>query len=111
MSAIIIYTTCPNKEEAQKISKALVEERLVACANIMAPHEAVYRWEDKIEEAEEVAVIFKTRAELFEAAKDKIVELHSYDCPCVVSWPITKGHTPYLAWVAEETKLIQVYNL
>ncbi len=103
MAAIIIYTTCSNKEEAQKIAEALVEARLVACANIMAAHEAVYRWEGKVESSEEVAVIFKTGEELFDAAKDKIVELHSYDCPCVVSWPITKGHPPYLEWVTKET--------
>ncbi|GJL84939.1 MAG: divalent-cation tolerance protein CutA [Micavibrio sp.] len=104
MSVITIYTTCSNKEEAQKISKALVEARLVACANIMSPHEAVYWWEGKVEQSEEVAVIFKTREELFEAAKDKICELHSYDCPCVVAWPVTNGHASYLEWVSGEAR-------
>ncbi len=74
----------------------------MACANIMAPHQSVYWWDGKVEQGEEVAVIFKTREDLFEAVKDKIVELHSYDCPCVVAWPVTKGHAPYLEWVEGE---------
>lgn len=100
---IVVYTTFPDEADAKGVSATLLEARLVACANIMAPHRAFYRWERKVEDAPEVSVIFKTRAELFEAVKDKILELHPYECPCVVAWPVEKGHGPFLQWVVEET--------
>lgn len=103
MSIIFIYSTFPDEKEARSISRALVEARLVACANIMAPNQSIYHWDGVLEEGEEVAVIFKTRAELFETVKGKIVKLHSYDCPCVVALPIENGHIPFLDWVEKET--------
>lgn len=103
MSVIIIYITTQSKEEAEAISKALVEERLVACANILPAHSSLYWWEDRVESAQEVAVIFKSRSELFDKIESKIKELHSYDVPCVVSWPIEQGHKPFLEWVEAET--------
>ncbi len=102
MENIMIYMTAP-EGEAEKISEALVEKRLVACANILAPHKAVYRWGGKVERGEERAVIFKTRAELFEKVREDICALHSYECPCIVSWPITQGHEPFLDWIGLET--------
>lgn len=103
MSAIIIYLTCRDHQEAEIIAKALVEEQLVACANIFAPHMSIYRWEGKIEQGQEVAVMFKTQSKFFKKAKERIVSLHSYECPCVVSWPIKKGHGPFLQWVTDQT--------
>ena len=105
MSLLIIYTTFPSSAEAETIAKALVESRLVACANIMAPHKAFYWWDGKVQNGTETAVIFKTRAELFEKAKEKILELHSYDTPCIVAWPIEKGHEAFLQWIEAETKV------
>lgn len=102
-SNLFIYITCGSQPEAERIADALVEEQLVACANILSPHTAVYRWEGKVERGEEVAVVFKTRADLFEKVKNRIVELHSYDCPCVVALPIEAGHEPFLKWIGEET--------
>lgn len=103
MSAIFLYITCPDREEAQKIAASLVEQRLVACANIMAMHEAVYQWKGKVETANEVSIIMKTRADLFEQAKDAILKLHSYDTPCIVALPIQAGHEPFLQWIQVET--------
>ncbi|MCB1562146.1 MAG: divalent-cation tolerance protein CutA [Alphaproteobacteria bacterium] len=100
---ILIYSTFPDEACARHVSRALVEGQLVACTNIMAPHHAVYRWEGRIEESAETAVLFKTRAALFEAVKDKILDLHPYDCPCVIALPIEKGYTPFLEWVERET--------
>jgi len=104
MAHIIIYVTYPDKEEAQKISEALVDSRLVACANMFAPHDSMYWWGGKVECAQEVAVIYKTTSEQFEAVETKIKALHSYDVPCIVSWAIEKGHKPYLDWVNLETR-------
>jgi periplasmic divalent cation tolerance protein len=103
MTFIIIYMTAPTAEEAEKIAGALLAEKLIACANIMAPHTALYRWEGRAERTQEFAVIMKTRADLFEIVKKEIITLHSYECPCIVSWPIEKGHEDFLHWVAAET--------
>ena len=101
---IMIYATYASAEEAQKISKTLVEERLVACANIMPGHQSLYWWEGKVEEGQEVAVIYKTRAERFDEVKERILALHSYDVPCIVSWPIEQGHEAFLDWIGTETQ-------
>jgi periplasmic divalent cation tolerance protein len=103
MAPIFLYVTCPDREEAGKIASALVEQRLVACANIMAPHEAVYQWKGKVESATEIAIVMKTRSDLFEDVKEAILKLHSYETPCIVALPIEKGHAPFLRWVEEET--------
>ena len=101
---IMVYITCPDSEEAQKISRELVERRLVACANILPQMQSVYRWEGTVETGDEIAVIFKTRAELFDQVKEAIVELHSFECPCIVALPIEKGHAPFLEWIEAETQ-------
>jgi periplasmic divalent cation tolerance protein len=100
---LFVYITCADNDEAKKIAQALVEERLAACANIMAGHESIYHWQGKIETAREVVVILKTREDLFDALKARVLELHSYDCPCIVAMPIEKGHQAFLEWVEEET--------
>ncbi len=104
MTAIFIYVTCASREEADKIADALVDAKLAACVNIMAAHESVYRWQGKIEKAAEIGILIKTRNDLFEAVKDKVLALHSYDCPCIASWPIEKGHAAYLDWIKAETR-------
>ena len=101
---LFVYITCADNDEAKKIARALVEERLAACTNIMAGHESIYHWQGKIETAREVAVILKTRANLFEALKDRVLALHSYECPCVVAMPIEKGHQAFLEWIESETR-------
>ena len=103
MTTIFVYVTCSSREEAGKIADGLVGLGLAACVNIMAPHESVYRWQGKVEKAPEIGILIKTRNDLFEAAKDKVLSLHSYDCPCIVSWPIEKGHAAYLDWIKAET--------
>lgn len=104
MTYSMIYVTCADKSEAERIAKTLLEKRLIACANIMAPHTAIYMWEDKPAQDEEVAMLLKTRTELFEEIRDDICALHSYDCPCIVSWPIETGHKPFLDWIGQETQ-------
>ena len=102
-SPIMIYMTCPTADEAEKIAAALLDENLIACANIMAPHTALYRWEGKAERGSECAVIMKTRAALFDQVKETACGLHSYECPCIVSWSIESGHAPFLEWIDSET--------
>ena len=104
MSAILVYITVPTAEEGEAIARFLLEQRLIACANLMPSIKSLYWWEGKIDQSEEVVVIAKTRAPLFDKVKAAVCEKHSYECPCIVALPIADGHAPFLAWIAEETQ-------
>jgi Uncharacterized protein involved in tolerance to divalent cations len=98
-----VYITVKDVEEAEKIARALVEEKLVACVNYW-PITSAFRWEGVIEEAAEVAMICKTKTALASQAIARIKELHSYETPCVTSWKIDAGSESYLEWVGKETR-------
>lgn len=103
MSAIVsVYATFGSDEEARRIARTCVEERLAACANIW-PIASIYRWRGKIEEAGEVAALFKTRADRAEALLARIAALHSYDVPAAIVWPIEEALGDYADWVREES--------
>ena len=105
MDTRIVLTTAGSKEEARKISRQLVERRLAACVNLVGPIESVYRWQGDVESAEEWLLLIKTTAAAFEAVRDAIRELHSYELPECVSVPITAGSAEYLAWIGENVTL------
>jgi periplasmic divalent cation tolerance protein len=98
-----VYVTAPSFDVAQTIGRTLVEERLAACVNIIPEMHSIYRWAGSIETAAEVVLIAKSRTVLFEEIEKRVRELHPYDCPCLVAWPIEAGHQPYLDWIAKET--------
>ena len=98
-----IYITTKDEEEAKRIGKTLVEEKLAACINIH-PVKSIYRWGGGIEEEEETALLVKTKAELADEVIERVKELHSYEVPCIVSLPIEKGNPAYLKWIKESTK-------
>lgn len=102
---VLLYTTSPDIETAQRIARALVESRLAACANILPGMQAIYRWRGAIETDSEVVAIFKTTAALAPAARNLILQQHPYETPCVVCLPIDEaGSSPaYLAWIEAET--------
>jgi len=99
VSVVSVYAVFANADEAERIGRTVVEERLAACINVLSPVRSVYRWQSAIETADEVAAIFKTTNERADALIARIAGLHSYDIPCVVSWPIDKITTAYAAWV------------
>jgi periplasmic divalent cation tolerance protein len=101
---VTVYATFGSADEAASIARTLVEERLAACANILGPCRSLYRWEGKIDDAEEIAVLLKTTAEGAEALIARLAELHSYDVPAAVAWPIGAAHLPYADWVAAEVR-------
>ena len=103
MSKIWVYVTAGNQEDATNIAQTLVEERLVACANILGPTTAIYWWEGKVEMSPEVALILKTRSDLLDAVTEKIKKNHNYDCACIVALPIKGGNRNFLDWLDEET--------
>jgi periplasmic divalent cation tolerance protein len=97
------YVTTGSREEALAIGRAVVGERLAACANVLDGMTSIYWWQGALEQAGEAVLILKTRAELVERLTSRIRELHSYDCPCVVALPIAAGNPGYLDWIARET--------
>ena len=98
-----VYAVFGSRDEAERIARTVVEERLAACANILAPCHSVYRWQGAVETAEEVPALFKTRQELGEALVARIAALHSYEVPAVVLWPIRWADRSYADWVRDST--------
>ena len=103
MSAHFVYVTAASPEEARRIAAAVVTEQLAACANMVTGMRSIYRWQGEIAEDEETVLILKTRAALLDQVIERVRALHSYDCPCIVAWPITAGNPPFLHWIAAET--------
>jgi periplasmic divalent cation tolerance protein len=101
---VTVYAVFGSEEEALRIGRLCVEERLAACVNLLGAVQSIYRWQGKIEEATETAALFKTTAEGSEALIRRIAALHGYDVPAAVAWPIADVHGPYAAWVAEEVR-------
>jgi periplasmic divalent cation tolerance protein len=101
---VTVYATFADQEEAARIARTLVEERLAACANILGACRSIYRWHGTIEEADEVAVLFKTIAGAADALIARLTELHSYDVPAAVAWPIETALDPYRRWIEEEVR-------
>ena len=100
---IQIVTTTSNKDEAQQIASVLIDERLIACAQVTGPLVSMYRWQGKVEMGEEWLCMLKTRKELFDRIVAAIREVHSYECPEIIATPIVAGSADYLAWMERET--------
>lgn len=98
---IVVLVTCKSVEEAQQIGRALVDRKLVACANILrAPVRSIYRWKDKIELADEVLLLLKSSQSRFAALDSAIRKLHSYHLPEIIALPVTAGSRGYLDWIS-----------
>ncbi len=105
MTVIVsVYATFGSEEEARRIGRQAVEERLAACVNILGPCHSIYRWRGEIEEAGEVAAIFKTSAGKAGNLVARIAELHSYDVPAAVVWPIADAPEAYAAWALDAVR-------
>jgi periplasmic divalent cation tolerance protein len=97
----IVLTTAGSEEEAQKIARHLVEDRLAACVNIVPQIISVYRWEGNVEEAREWLLVVKTTAAAFVQVREAIAEIHSYELPECICLNIEDGSNDYLQWVAD----------
>jgi periplasmic divalent cation tolerance protein len=100
---IAVFVTATSQDDAVRIARALVEERLAACGNVIGQVRSIYRWKGRIEDEAEVMLVLKTRTTLFEAVRQRVVELHGYEVPEVIALPIEIGHGPYLDWIRENT--------
>lgn len=103
MDALLVITTLPDAETARALAARLVGERLAACVSIQPPCRSLYRWQGKIEEAEEVTLLIKTGAARYAALEAAIRTHHPYELPEIVAVRIDRGLSGYLAWMAEET--------
>jgi periplasmic divalent cation tolerance protein len=100
---VFVYTTWPTTVEAEKAGRALVERRLAACVNILPGMISHYRWEGKVERAEEAVMLIKTRALLADDVERAVRELHSYSMPAILVIPIESVERSYLGWLLAET--------
>lgn len=103
METLLVFTNAPDAASAQSLAVNLVERRLAACVNILAPCHSVYRWQGKIETAEEVPLLIKTTRHRYAALEQAIRAQHGYELPEIVAVPVSSGLPAYLDWVAAET--------
>ena len=100
---IVVFVTAP-QAEAPDLARRLVEERLVACVNLVPGIRSFYWWQGKVEDEPEVLCVMKTRSGLFEALRDRVRELHSYEVAEIIALPIHAANQPYLDWIKENTR-------
>jgi len=98
---LLVISTCPDPETADRIAHTLIAEKFAACANIIPAVHSIYRWKDKIETAGEVIVFFKTTLDQQSAFQEKLRSLHPYDVPEIIFIPVVTGLPDYLRWVIE----------
>jgi len=96
----VVLTTADSAELAERLAHALVERRLAACVNIVGPVRSVYRWKGEIVADEERLLLIKTASEQFEALREALRELHTYEVPEILALAVTAGDRPYLDWLA-----------
>ncbi|MEM3566552.1 MAG: divalent-cation tolerance protein CutA [Candidatus Bathyarchaeia archaeon] len=96
---IIVLVTASSKDEAEKIAKTLLEERLIACANIIGPVHSLFWWQGKIDTAQEHLILMKTRKDLFDKLSERVKALHSYQIPEIIALSIMEGLKDYLGWL------------
>ena len=100
---LLVLTNLPDADSAERISRQLVEQRLAACVNILAPCTSVYRWNDAIETASEIPLLIKTTRARYPALQAALTAAHPYELPEIVAVPLHEGLPAYLAWVGAET--------
>jgi periplasmic divalent cation tolerance protein len=103
MSSLLVLTNLPDRAAAERIAEALVEQKLAACVNILAPCRSVYRWKGELQRDEEHPMLIKTTAERYPALEQALRAAHPYELPEIIAVPIERGLPQYLAWVAGET--------
>lgn len=103
MKNIIVFITAGSKNEAEVIARDLVGRKLAACVNILPSVESVYRWKGKIHNSKEFLLIAKTKEKLFLEVEKAVKRLHSYECPEIIAFQLSKGSADYMRWIKEST--------
>lgn len=99
---IVVLSTCGNEEQARRIARGLVEQRLAACVQVMPGVRSVYQWQGKIEEDDEFLLVIKSRRDLFRRLEAALRKLHTYEVPELVALPVVEGSADYLGWLDRE---------
>lgn len=103
MSALLVLTNLPDRAVAERLAEMLIEKRVAACVNILAPCRSVYRWQGAVQREEEHPLLIKTTTESYGALEAAIRAGHPYDLPEIIAIPVERGLPAYLEWVAAET--------
>ena len=101
---LLVLTNLPDADTAKRIARLLVEQRLAACVNILAPCTSIYRWQNQIESASETPMLIKTTLLRYPALQAALTEAHPYELPEIIAVPVTQGLPGYLDWVAAGTR-------
>ncbi len=96
---IVVFVTAKDKQEAEKISRGLLEAKLIACANILEGVHSLYWWQGKIDSSQEALLVLKTKTSLFKKVQAKVKALHSYQTPEIIALPLADGSPDYLRWI------------
>jgi len=104
MSTLLVLTNLPDRAAAERLADMLIEKRLAACVNILAPCRSVYRWKDAVQHDEEHPMLIKTAAERYPEMEQALRAGHPYELPEIIAVPVERGLAAYLDWVAAETK-------
>ena len=104
MTVVTVYAVFADLDEATRIGRTLIEERLAACINILGPCTSIYRWEGAVTQSAEVPAILKTTLDAADALIERLAELHSYEVPAIAVWPIEKTLSSYAAWVENSVR-------
>ena len=104
MEPLLILTNVPDRAVAEKLARALVEARAAACVNILPAGRSIYRWRERVEQADEIPLLIKSTAANYAAVEEIVRTQHPYDVPELVAIPITHGLPAYLDWLAQETE-------
>lgn len=104
MATLLVFTNLPDRAAAERIADMLVEKRLAACANILAPCRSVYRWQGAVQREEEHPLFMKTTAERYPALEEALRAAHPYELPEIIAVPVERGFAAYLDWVAAESR-------
>ena len=101
---ILVLVTAPTADKGAELARALVEEGLAACGNLLPGVRSIYRWEGRVHDEPEVLLVLKSRAPLFPALRERVVALHPYQCPEVLRLDVADGHAPYLQWIVDSVR-------
>ncbi len=99
---VIVFSTCPSREEAKRIARGLVEERLAACVNVVDGVSSIYQWQGNLQESDEVMLVVKSRRDLLGRLQERLANMHSYEVPEAIAIPVVDGLPAYLEWMDRE---------
>ena len=99
----VVLVTCKDDDQAGRIARGLIQEKLAACVNLLPQIRSLFVWQGQLEETKEVLLIAKTQAHLVKRLEEAVRSSHTYECPEILSMPVDQGFEPYLAWVREST--------